>query len=65
MEYDTATFEDVKAVRDSGKALLCLIEGTGVWIPKSLIEDDSEVYRKGDEGTLIVPEWFAVKEGLV
>jgi hypothetical protein len=32
------------------------------WVPKSVLHDDSEVYQKGDEGTLIVLEWFALKE---
>lgn len=32
------------------------------WIPYSVIHDDSEVYRKGDTGTLIIEKWFAVKQ---
>ena len=42
-----------------------LDDGTKKWLPKSLIDDDSEVYKKGDEGKLVLPEWFAIKEGLV
>lgn len=41
------------------------IGDNGNWIPKSVIDDDSEVYQKGDEGTLVLPEWFALKEGLI
>lgn len=34
-------------------------------IPKSLISVDSEVRKLGDQGTLIIPEWLAIKEELV
>lgn len=38
-------------------------DGTEEWVPTSLINDDSEVYQVGDEGTLVVPEWFADEKG--
>lgn len=36
-----------------------------VWIPKSVVSDDSEVWKEGDTGTMIIAEWFAEKEGLI
>lgn len=40
-----------------------------IWVPKSVIHDDSEVYEKSIEGggpaLLIVKFWFAEKEGWV
>ena len=30
-----------------------------MWIPKSQISDDSEVYSLGDQGNLVVSEWWA------
>lgn len=33
------------------------------WIPKSQIQDDSEVYEKGGEGVLVVSSWLAQQEG--
>lgn len=38
-----------------------------VWIPKSQIHDNSEVYDSGDhaEGTLIIPEWLAIEKDLI
>lgn len=33
------------------------------WVPKSVLHDDSETYKMGTDGTLIVAEWFAEKEG--
>lgn len=51
------------------KALKVQLDGEaeGIWIPKSQVHDDSEVYsdRAGaNEGTVVVSKWFADKEGL-
>jgi hypothetical protein len=56
--------EEVKA--ETEKAILCLVEtGDLVWVPKSVIHEDSEVYSKRSGcGTLVVPAWFAKKSGL-
>ena len=55
-----------KALKDSGASLLCNIEGdVEVWIPKSEIDEDSEVTEVGDEGNLVIPQWLAEKEELV
>lgn len=56
---------DVQAVRETEAALLVVIENEDVWVPKSLIDDDSEVWKTGDKGILVVPEWFARKNGLM
>lgn len=64
MATATTCIEDVLAIRETAKALLCIIDGDEVWIPKSVIDDDSEVYQDGDEGDLVITEWFAEKEGL-
>lgn len=51
---------------ETAKAILCVLEGgQELWVPKSLIESDSEVTERGDEGELAVPWWFAEKEGVV
>ena len=55
---------DVKVKRVTEKALLCVIPGdevTEVWVPKSIIHEDSEVQEEHDEGTLVVPMWWAKK----
>jgi hypothetical protein len=55
---------DARAIRETEKALLVELEdGEEVWIPKSVIDDDSEVFGVGDEGKLVVEGWFAVKQG--
>jgi hypothetical protein len=36
-----------------------------LWIPKSVIHGDSEVYRKGTTGKVVVQEWWAETRGIV
>jgi len=54
-------------IRETDKALLFETEEAGeVWIPKSAIHDDSEIWKDGqDPGELIVKNWFAEKEGWI
>ena len=65
MGTNTADFENVEALRDTKKALLCKIDGQELWVPKSQIHDDSEVWEVGHEGKLVVTEWWAMQKGLV
>lgn len=66
---DRVEFYEVVALKDSGKALLCRLDGEHddleVWFPHSQIDDDSEVYKEGTSGTLVVSRWIAVEKGLV
>jgi hypothetical protein len=65
---EPVALDDVYADRETQMALLCVIEigkrKQERWIPKSQIHDDSEVYRAGHRGKLIITGWFAEKEGL-
>ena len=66
MSDETAEIEDVHCVNTTEKAIRIRTAGDDYyWIPQSVIHDDSEVFDIGDHGTLVVAEWFAVKEGLV
>lgn len=59
---------EVEIKHETELALLCVVaeDGREIWIPKSqVIEAGSEVFIKGDVGTLAVTEWLAEKEGLV
>jgi hypothetical protein len=58
-------FPDVTAIAQTDKALLCEIDGVQHWIPQSQISDDSEVYKKGDEGKLVITHWIAKEKGLI
>ena len=61
---DTYTLEGVKAVAETDAALLIVTaDGDEVWVPKSQIDDDSEVYKKNNEGDLIVTRWIARERG--
>lgn len=63
------TIPDAIGIResDSGKALL--VEAPefekGKWIPHSQITDDSEVYKVGTTGDLVVTDWLAEQEGWI
>lgn len=52
------------AKKETDKALLVEIDGDEHWIPKSQIDDDSEVYQEGDEGELVVSMWLAEQKGI-
>jgi hypothetical protein len=54
-------------LRETERALLVVLESDGSerWVPKSVIDDDSECYStRGGAGDLIVAQWWAEKEGL-
>lgn len=58
------SFDGCFAKRDSGKSLLINIpeiDTEPVWVPKSQIHDDSEVYDVGEHrhGKLVVTDWLA------
>lgn len=58
---------DVRVIKETDKALLCNIEGEEIWIPKSQIMDESEVFDEDDNsnGTLVITEWIANEKGLI
>jgi len=60
--------EDAKCVHQTDRAIKVEAPDFGdeqIWIPQSQITEDSEVYKLGTEGTLVVSDWFAEKEGWV
>jgi hypothetical protein len=62
---EPVSFDDVTVVRETDNAILCEFpDGNEEWIPKSQIHDDSEVYKFGTDGTLIIPRWLAQAKGL-
>lgn len=62
---DTAEFEDVSCIDDSPLAIQVVIDGQCVWIPRSAVDESSEVQEKEDEGLLVISEWMAVEKGLI
>lgn len=62
------TFEicDVYCEGETEKAIFVTWgDGENHWIPKSVVHDDSEVWKEGQEGDLVVKLWFAEKKGWV
>ena len=59
------SIHDAECVGERDKAIL--VEAPDFdepqWIPKSVIHDDSEVYRADTDGVLVVKNWFAEKKG--
>lgn len=65
-EPETETIEDVECIDETPLAIQILInEEICYWVPKSLIHDDSEVRKRGDKGSIVLPVWFCEQEGLV
>lgn len=60
----TTKIEDVEVLRETDDAILVQFDNQELWVPKSVIHDDSEVYEMGCDGTLIIAEWWAEKKGL-
>ena len=52
------------ALRETGQAILCVVRGRELWIPQSQITDDSEVWRAGHKGRLVITRWLAEQKGL-
>jgi hypothetical protein len=64
MSMNYVEVADVISKVETSKALLVEIEGEDYWIPKSVIVDESEVYKDSQQGTLCIAEWYAKKAGL-
>ena len=69
MMTESVSYNDCKIVHDTHDAILVLIpevdEGDPVWVPQSQVHEDSEIWRKGDAGTLTVTQWIAEQKGWV
>ena len=65
----TPTFETaVEIMAETSSALLCSFDGEEHWVPKSLMDEDGDINKSsgvGATGDVIIPEWFAVQEGIV
>lgn len=61
---ETVTVRDAQCIRQTERAICVRIGKRELWVPQSVVDDDSEVYARGDHGKLVVAAWFAEKEGL-
>jgi len=53
-----------ECIRSTTQAILVVIDGAEHWIPQSQIHADSEVWKRGDKGKLIISKWIGAKRGL-
>lgn len=60
----SVSIDDVICKAATAKAILVVIEDEEYWIPQSQVDDDSEVWEKDDEGTLVISDWIAEQKGL-
>jgi hypothetical protein len=51
--------------RETDLALLFVVDGEEVWVPKSQIEESDEISEGDEDIEVNVAEWFAEQEGLV
>lgn len=59
-------FDNCVARKESDDGLLVELDtGEEVWLPKSQIHANSEVYEMGTDGVLIIPEWLAIVKEMV
>ncbi len=65
MAKEGVRFKNVACIRSSGKAILVVIDGKEHWIPQSQVHEDSEVWKNGDEGVLVITEWIAEQKKLI
>lgn len=57
--------EMVVVTVETKRAIFCtLADGLDLWVPRSLLHEDSEVKSYGQEGLLIVAGWYAWEQGL-
>lgn len=67
MSTDAVSLGQGRCLRATDKAIFVSFEnedGAGMWIPQSVVHDDSEVYEVGQEGDVIVKRWWAEERGL-
>jgi len=59
------TIENARATGQTDKGIWVEADDLDgeTFIPESQIDEDSEVYKKGTEGDLIVSDWFARQRG--
>lgn len=61
----TVSFDDVEVIGATEKAIRVRFDdGREEWCPQSQVHEDSEVWKRGDTGTLVVTEWWATRAGL-
>ena len=66
MDRNGVWYGEVEVIKTTEKAILVNYEGEEVWVAKSQIHDDSEIFEDCPVaiGTLALPYWLAKEKGL-
>jgi hypothetical protein len=56
-QYKLVEVDNCVCSTATNKAILVACEGDEVWVPTSQVHEDSEVYKPGTEGILVIPQW--------
>lgn len=65
-DLEVVEIPDCFADRETDAAMLVLLANDEeIWIPKSHVDDASEVYKAGHNGTLVITKWIAEQKGLL
>lgn len=62
---DPVSLGDGECIRETEKAVLvCFVEKLEeIWIPKSVLHDDSGVFELDQDGDVVVQQWWAEANG--
>lgn len=60
---DFVAFEDARVVRSTAPALLCLVQGREIWLPRMHVA--GKLWCAGDRGKLLIRRWVALDRQLV
>ena len=61
-EQPTVTWAGVAVERGTDRAILVRrADGQQVWVPSSVVHDDSPCWRPGDAGAIILHAWWVNK----
>ena len=62
----TYTIEGAECIAETDNAIRVSAPEIGTaWIPKNQVHYDSEVFKLGGKGELVVSQWFAEQRGWV
>ena len=64
-DVGTYLLVDIQVITQTGKAVLVrsMEFNDEFWIPQSQIHEDSDVWKTGQEGDMLVTEWLAIQKG--
>ena len=64
---NNVAIDDCECVGETAKAILVQIPDIDepMWMPKTQIHDDSDVYENEGTGTLIVSRWIATQKDIL